>query len=94
MAINNWWDVNYGAGGAAGGSNIAINLPAATSGHVRLGSGLAHRDPHTEQLKSGLACKNAGDFPAFIALNESLWVMRCGCALVRRAASTLAARLR
>ena len=31
VAINNSWDVNYGAGGAAGGSNIALNLPAATS---------------------------------------------------------------
>jgi alpha-amylase len=31
VAINNSWDVNYGADGAAGGSNIVLNLPAATS---------------------------------------------------------------
>jgi alpha-amylase len=31
VAINNNWDVNYGAGGAAGGGNIALSLPAPTS---------------------------------------------------------------
>ena len=28
VAINNSWDVNYGAGGAAGGSDIALVVPA------------------------------------------------------------------
>jgi alpha-amylase len=28
VAIDDSWDVNYGAGGAAGGSNIAITVPA------------------------------------------------------------------
>ena len=28
MAINDTWTVNYGAGGAAGGSNIALTVPA------------------------------------------------------------------
>jgi len=28
VAINDSWDVNYGAGGAAGGSNIALTVPA------------------------------------------------------------------
>ena len=28
VAINDSWDVNYGAGGAAGGSNISLSLPA------------------------------------------------------------------
>jgi alpha-amylase len=31
VAINNSWDVNYGAGGAAGGANIPINIPAGTT---------------------------------------------------------------
>jgi alpha-amylase len=30
VAIDDSWDVNYGAGGAAGGSNVALNLPTAT----------------------------------------------------------------
>ena len=39
-------------GGAAGGSNIPISIPAEMSEcHVRLGSGNARRDAHTEQLK-------------------------------------------
>ena len=29
VAINDSWDVNYGAGGAAGGDNIPITVPAA-----------------------------------------------------------------
>ena len=28
VAINNSWDVNYGAGGAAGGSDIRLVVPA------------------------------------------------------------------
>jgi hypothetical protein len=28
VAINDSWDVNYGAGGAAGGSNLALTVPA------------------------------------------------------------------
>lgn len=31
VAINNSWDVNYGAGGAAGGSNIPISIPQGSS---------------------------------------------------------------
>ena len=31
VAINNTWDINYGAGGAAGGGNIALPLPATSS---------------------------------------------------------------
>ncbi len=31
VAINNSWDINYGAGGAAGGGNIALSLPAPSS---------------------------------------------------------------
>ena len=31
VAVNNSWDVNYGAGGAAGGSNIALSLAAESS---------------------------------------------------------------
>jgi alpha-amylase len=31
VAIDDSWNVNYGAGGAAGGANIALNLSAATS---------------------------------------------------------------
>jgi alpha-amylase len=31
VAINDSWDVNYGAGGAAGGSNIVVEIPAGTT---------------------------------------------------------------
>jgi alpha-amylase len=31
VAINNSWDVNYGAGGVAGGSNISISIPEDTA---------------------------------------------------------------
>ena len=31
VAIDDWWEVNYGAGGAAGGSNIPLSLPTTTS---------------------------------------------------------------
>jgi glycosidase len=31
IAVNNSWDVNYGAGGAAGGSNIALSLATPSS---------------------------------------------------------------
>jgi hypothetical protein len=31
VAIGNSWDVNYGAGSAAGGSNIPISIPSGTS---------------------------------------------------------------
>jgi hypothetical protein len=31
VAIDDSWDVNYGAGGAAGGSNIALDVPSDTS---------------------------------------------------------------
>jgi len=31
VAINNSWDVNYGAGGAAGGSNLTLSLASASS---------------------------------------------------------------
>ena len=39
VAVDNSWDVNYGAGGAAGGSNIAISIPSETEEcHARLGT--------------------------------------------------------
>jgi hypothetical protein len=31
VAIDDSWDVNYGAGGAAGGSNIVVDIPAGTT---------------------------------------------------------------
>jgi alpha-amylase len=31
VAINNSWDINYGAGGAAGGADIPTNIPAGIS---------------------------------------------------------------
>jgi alpha-amylase len=34
VAINNSWDVNYGAGGAAGGSNLALSVPAGGGSYV------------------------------------------------------------
>ena len=78
VAINDCWDINYGAGGAAGGENIPLTSAARHhSRHLRLGSGVAHRDPHAEQLKSGPACKNAGGIPRrSLLLNGSLWL--CG----------------
>ena len=63
-------EVNYGAGGGAG-LQYRPQSRHSHQRHLRLGSGHTHRDPHPEQLNS-LACKNAGGFPAFMLLNESL----------------------
>ena len=41
-----------------------------------------------------LQAKTPGIFPAFIAADEASGFTRCGCALVRRGASALAAHLR
>jgi hypothetical protein len=34
VAINDSWDVNYGAGGAAGGSNLTLSVPAGGASYV------------------------------------------------------------
>jgi hypothetical protein len=34
VAIDDSWDVNYGAGGVAGGSNIPISIPSGTTANV------------------------------------------------------------
>ena len=47
VAINNSWDVNYGAGGAAGGSNIPISIPAGTSNVTFTWDQVSHIVTHT-----------------------------------------------
>ena len=47
MAINDSWDVNYGASGAAGGSNIPISIPAGTSNVTFTWDQVSHIVTHT-----------------------------------------------
>jgi alpha-amylase len=50
VAINNSWDVNYGAGGAAGGADIPISIPAGTTSVTFVWDQVSHIVTHT--LKS------------------------------------------
>ena len=47
VAINNFWDLNYGAGGAAGGSNIPISIPPGTSSVTFVWDQVSHILTHT-----------------------------------------------
>ncbi len=47
VAINDSWDVNYGAGGAAGGSNIPITVPAAGATVTFVWDQVTHIVTHT-----------------------------------------------
>jgi alpha-amylase len=47
VAIDNSWDVNYGAGGAAGGSNIAISIPSETRSVTFVWDQVTHVVTHT-----------------------------------------------
>jgi alpha-amylase len=47
VATNNSWDVNYGAGGAAGGSNIPISIPQGTSSVTFVWDQVSHVVTHT-----------------------------------------------
>jgi alpha-amylase len=47
VAINDSWDVNYGAGGAAGGSNIPISIPSGTSSVTFVWDQVSHVVAHT-----------------------------------------------
>jgi alpha-amylase len=47
VAINNSWDVNYGAGGAAEGSNIPISIPQGTSSVSFVWDQVSHVVTHT-----------------------------------------------
>ncbi len=47
VAIDNSWDVNYGAGGAAGGSNIAISIPSETRSVTFVWDQVRHVVTHT-----------------------------------------------
>jgi hypothetical protein len=47
VAIDNTWDVNYGAGGAAGGSNIPIRIPSGTSSVTFVWDQVSHVVTHT-----------------------------------------------
>jgi hypothetical protein len=68
----------YGSGPEQLTSNgsqlLTVTVPELSN--VRLGSGVAHRDPHTEQL-SVSTCKNAGEFSRrSLLLNEAFGL--CG----------------
>jgi glycosidase len=47
VAINNSWDVNYGAGGAAGGANIPITIAADTTSVTFVWDQVSHIVTHT-----------------------------------------------
>jgi alpha-amylase len=47
VAIDNSWDVNYGAGGAAGGSDIPLEVPAATTSVTFVWDQVSHIVTHT-----------------------------------------------
>jgi alpha-amylase len=47
VAINNSWDINYGAGGAAGGADIPISIPAGTSSVTFVWDQVSHIVTHT-----------------------------------------------
>ena len=47
MAINDSWEVNYGAGGAAGGANIPISNPQSTSSVTFVWDQVSHIFTHT-----------------------------------------------
>ena len=47
VAINNSWDVNYGAGGAAGGSNIPLSSLEAQSSVTFVWDQVSHIVTHT-----------------------------------------------
>jgi hypothetical protein len=47
VAINDSWEVNYGAGGAAGGSNIPISIPPGTSSVTFVWDQISHTVTHT-----------------------------------------------
>jgi hypothetical protein len=71
VAINNSWDINYGAGGAAGGSDIPLVLEIAGPGHLRLGPGDAYPNSHRHADNSGGEKQGApGNFLGAPALLE------------------------
>ncbi len=47
VAVNNSWDVNYGAGGAAGGSDIAISVPSGGRSVTFVWDQVSHIVTHT-----------------------------------------------
>jgi alpha-amylase len=47
VAINDSWDVNYGAGGAAGGSNIPLTVPTGTTSVTFVWDQVTHVVTHT-----------------------------------------------
>jgi alpha-amylase len=47
VAINDSWDVNYGAGGAAGGSNIPLTVPTGTTSVTFVWDQVSHVVTHT-----------------------------------------------
>lgn len=47
MAIDDSWDVNYRAGGAAGGSNIPIAVPAGGASVTFVWDQVSHIVTHT-----------------------------------------------
>jgi alpha-amylase len=47
VAIDDSWDVNYGAGGAAGGSNIPISVPAGGASVTFVWDQVSHIVTHT-----------------------------------------------
>ena len=47
VAINNSWDINYGAGGAVGGDNIPITIPPGGSSVTFVWDQVSHVVTHT-----------------------------------------------
>jgi pullulanase len=47
VAIDDTWTVNYGAGGAAGGSNIPISIPSGTTSVTFTWDQVTHVVTHT-----------------------------------------------